>query len=339
RTNQMFDVYSTYSGTIYARGNWWGFCPPSPSVTFNVDYSDWLCSDPNPKRSQPIVTSPILLSKLASTSVKSSTQDPGMNDVDTAYRLYLDGAYHEALLAFETVVSNYPETFAGRRALVFIEKTLEKLGRSEETLARLMNASATYRGMSVGLFADARSAYQYIKRGQYEDAVAHTAGVVQQNADTTLVKFALYDLGSIHWYCLGDTKKGTQYFSQLVALFPHGPLSESALVTMGESASASAKQQVTSASTEPASDQLVLQNYPNPFNPATQFTYHVAAEGFVALKVYDLLGREVAVLVNEEKLPGRYSAIWHASNVPTGLYFTRLEQNGKFLTRKVLLVR
>ncbi|MGH2567437.1 MAG: hypothetical protein ACRDGA_03790, partial [Bacteroidota bacterium] len=141
RTNQMFDVYSTYSGTIYARGNWWGICPPSPSVTFNVDYSEWLCSDPNPKLSQPVVTVPISLSGVssasltASPSVKNSAspgdpalgRDPEMADVDAAYQLYLAGEYQEALQAFEALVANYPETFAGRRALVFVEKALVKL--------------------------------------------------------------------------------------------------------------------------------------------------------------------------------------------------------------------
>ena len=81
------------------------------------------------------------------------------------------------------------------------------------------------------------------------------------------------------------------------------------------------------------------QNYPNPFNPATQFRYNIQHTGFVSLKVFDLLGREVAVLVNEEKLPGSYSVSWNAGNMPSGVYFSRLESNGSSLMQKMMLVR
>jgi hypothetical protein len=81
---------------------------------------------------------------------------------------------------------------------------------------------------------------------------------------------------------------------------------------------------VPPASTEiPTSTQL-LQNYPNPFNPSTHFQFAIAKFGFVSLKVYDLLGREVATLLNERKSPGVYNVVWDASSYPSGIYFYRL---------------
>ena len=69
------------------------------------------------------------------------------------------------------------------------------------------------------------------------------------------------------------------------------------------------------------------QNYPNPFNPTTNFGLRIADFGFVSLKVYDVLGREVAALVNEVKQPGVYSVTWDASSsgLPSGLYYYRME--------------
>ena len=80
------------------------------------------------------------------------------------------------------------------------------------------------------------------------------------------------------------------------------------------------------------------QNYPNPFNPTTTMEFQIPPSpfsqkgekgGFVNLIVYDILGREIAILVNEEKPPGFYTVQWNASNFPSGVYFYRLTI-GKF---------
>ncbi|MDE3058302.1 MAG: T9SS type A sorting domain-containing protein [Bacteroidota bacterium] len=68
----------------------------------------------------------------------------------------------------------------------------------------------------------------------------------------------------------------------------------------------------------------VSQNYPNPFNPTTQINYQLPANCRVTLKVYDVLGREIATLVDEEKPSGFYSVQWDAHNVSSGIYFYRI---------------
>lgn len=67
------------------------------------------------------------------------------------------------------------------------------------------------------------------------------------------------------------------------------------------------------------------QNYPNPFNPTTNFEFRIAKFGLVRLSVSDLLGREVAVLVNEEKPAGSFTVRWDASRFPSGVYFYKLK--------------
>jgi hypothetical protein len=69
----------------------------------------------------------------------------------------------------------------------------------------------------------------------------------------------------------------------------------------------------------------VFQNYPNPFNPSTTIRYQLPTTGRVTIKVFDLLGQEVATLVHEQKQAGNYSVEWNASNVPSGVYFYRTE--------------
>ncbi len=83
----------------------------------------------------------------------------------------------------------------------------------------------------------------------------------------------------------------------------------------------------------------IAQNYPNPFNPTTAIQFEVPKSGFVSLKVFDVLGREIALLVNEEKPPGRYSVQWDATGFGSGAYFYRLESNGRREIRKMLLMK
>jgi hypothetical protein len=81
------------------------------------------------------------------------------------------------------------------------------------------------------------------------------------------------------------------------------------------------------------------QNYPNPFNPATTINYSIPEAGNVEMKVYDILGNEVATLVNEAKAPGNYSAVFDASTFASGIYIYTLRANNFVQTKKMILVK
>ena len=81
------------------------------------------------------------------------------------------------------------------------------------------------------------------------------------------------------------------------------------------------------------------QNYPNPFNPTTAISYQLTAISFVTLKVFDLVGRDVATLVSEELTPGNYTCQWNAAGLPSGVYFYRLEAGSYVETKKLVLLR
>ncbi len=81
------------------------------------------------------------------------------------------------------------------------------------------------------------------------------------------------------------------------------------------------------------------QNYPNPFNPTTQIRYQLTETEFVTLKVYDVLGREVATLVNGYRSAGSYTVTFDASRLPSGVYFYRLIAGSYSATKKMLMIR
>jgi hypothetical protein len=81
------------------------------------------------------------------------------------------------------------------------------------------------------------------------------------------------------------------------------------------------------------------QNYPDPFNPSTKIVYRIPKSGIVRLVVYDILGREVAVLVNQFQQPDEYRIDWNASNFPSGVYFYKLQAGDFVQTKKMILIK
>jgi hypothetical protein len=81
------------------------------------------------------------------------------------------------------------------------------------------------------------------------------------------------------------------------------------------------------------------QNYPNPFNPTTTIRFSLKTKSFVSLKVYDILGRQVTTLVNEEMSAGNFSRIWNAANISSGIYFYRLQAGSFMDTKKLVLLK
>lgn len=81
------------------------------------------------------------------------------------------------------------------------------------------------------------------------------------------------------------------------------------------------------------------QNYPNPFNPVTMIKFALPKASFVTLKVYDMLGREVAELVNGQKSAGQYIVDFNASSLTSGIYFYRLETNGFVDVKRMVVLK
>ena len=84
---------------------------------------------------------------------------------------------------------------------------------------------------------------------------------------------------------------------------------------------------------------ILYQNYPNPFNPLTIISYQIPKEGFVTLKICDVLGKEVATLVSESKSTGRYKVNFNASNLASGVYLYQLKVNDFVATKKFVLLK
>ena len=84
---------------------------------------------------------------------------------------------------------------------------------------------------------------------------------------------------------------------------------------------------------------ILKQNYPNPFNPSTRINYTIPKTSFVNLKIYNVLGKEVATLVNEIKPAGNYEVLFNGSNLASGVYFYKMEADKFSSTKKFILLK
>jgi mannan endo-1,4-beta-mannosidase len=90
---------------------------------------------------------------------------------------------------------------------------------------------------------------------------------------------------------------------------------------------------------EQPSEFKLYSNYPNPFNPATVIQYDLPKAGLVNLRVFDVLGREVATLINEQKQPGRYRVNFSAKGLSSGVYFYRIQSGSSVSVKKMILMK
>lgn len=187
-----------------------------------------------------------------------------------------------------------------------------------------------------------------IFKGKLRPHVDFDAHNITGPAPLTVSFFSRAWLGaqSVQWD-FGDGSGSTQnnpqhtyqqpgvYTVTLTATGPTGSVSERkiGLVRVEQPTSVSAKDEAL-----PQRFQL-YQNYPNPFNATTTIEYALPQAAHVTLKVFNLLGEEVATLVDARKEPGRYRATWDAQGLASGVYVYKLEANSRTLIRKLLLLK
>jgi len=87
------------------------------------------------------------------------------------------------------------------------------------------------------------------------------------------------------------------------------------------------------------SDFSLLQNYPNPFNPVTNIKFDIPQRSIVKISIYDILGKDISVLVNEELNPGTFEVNWDASNFPSGVYFYKIVTDDFTESKKMVLIK
>jgi len=180
-----------------------------------------------------------------------------------------------------------------------------------------------------------------IKAKDETKAIKEIDNLLKKYPEHVLVIDWLYSKGIIYKYGLEEPTKAEAMFKLVIEKYPDRPTAESAREELEGMGQKPLEKEVAT-TREPGA--LSVQNYPNPFNPETTIQFTLPEQGRVTLKIFDVMGREVKTLVDEERFAGPYTALWDGKDtfgrsVASGMYFYQIRFKDNVLTKKFTLMR
>ncbi|HUI28935.1 MAG TPA: protease pro-enzyme activation domain-containing protein [Candidatus Acidoferrales bacterium] len=352
-----WNIYFT-SGppALSAYQNYWGVYP-NPSGTFmlgsgsSVIYTNPLPTDPwtgiplpsvqskgvaNASTSESVSSANSLDRTLTATnseSVSSSPVDPLLQGVE----LRANGKFNEAKDFFMSYLDRHPENQAA-----YVD--LYNCANSETTpdLIRYFKSLSRQAGNEQVILLS----YLYLKQGQIDSAKGVNSDIITYNPNTSLAARAELNAFYIALYNENNPSSASTILKQIesqASLLTPLELSDAqtALKNYVDPKTGTMPNFQSTEELDPVELQAneLGQNYPNPFNPTTKIAYDLSKGGYVTLKVYDVLGREVAKLVNEDQGIGIHFANFDGSRFASGVYFYRLTAPGINQVKKMLLTK
>ena len=342
--NDRYDVLANNAG-VYVRGNWWGQAPPDQSRFYAhnggwIDYQNWRpyadfncwpdagCPEcpPGPLS----IGSELSIARIS--EGMSSTGAEGFSEVlNRAGWSRFKKQFADAKNLYKNVLARSKKQEERQRALVGLLELFRD--SNDESLLADVEQYGSAPGKT-GIVANEILIGLYAATGRYAEAKLLARSHKTKHAGTEHEKFALIELVSLAAHTETERATAQAAFRELLQKYPDTDKGLLVAINPGVPMDGSAR----TASLELDGSEL-LANYPNPFNPSTTISFRVQVAGFTSLKVYDVLGREIVTLVNQQKEPGIHSVTWDAGHLPSGMYFYRLETAGKSVVRKMALVR
>lgn len=327
--NILYNAVAEVNSGVWAEGDWWGV--QGQAVLVYYDGSSWV-EDLYPLNGmgQCYGSGPMQAGTGTDTSLTPSvltlaSQALATNDTASAIQLYIKavsaGTINQRQSAFAELYLVLRDSKNPN-----IDQIIESCGLTATDLKDLANDLLLK---------------SYIVKGRFEDAKTLSASIISQYPGKVQERDALIQLSSLMAFDPKYTDVSMDAVLQLKAKF--APSVEPAFfAAFGVSTAPIAISQRKKMETETIADTIEtfgLASYPNPFNPSTQLQYQIQRGGYVSLKVYDILGREVASLVHEMKNAGKYTVSWNAARLASGIYYARLESSGRVAIQKLLFMK
>jgi len=357
--------YPTISSTLYAECDWWGSYPPnsslfyvSSSCTGNFTYP--ISSDPWSGKPLPSIKKG---NNLGENSVKVSRNSPTESNQNS------NSTIGETNLAGQMSLSD--------SLLIGVEMLgLHKNKDAENFFMSYLNKHPNNQAAYVELYACADSettpsiiqyfktlppqadkehklalSYLYLRQGNSILAKSVNDAIINSNSNTSLGLIAKLNNFYIALYNNNDPQRASVLINDLenkaslitptkisnaehaLAYYVNPQTGVMPKLTIGQSAN-----NFTTLTSLTKQSEL-MENYPNPFNPTTKINYQLSKNGYVSLKVYDILGREVASLVNENKQAGNYSIVFDASKLSSGIYIYTIHANDYVQSKKMIVMK
>jgi tetratricopeptide (TPR) repeat protein len=356
-SNTSYAIVAAYSSVIKAQYNWWGTNPSF--LTQNggsIDTSHALTSNPNGGMGKASV--------MANSDPEGNEYEVPVGQVvsvsDTAQIFDLE--FEEALGNmckgnYENAIGQYSQKFKKekntRKRIYALEQLAEchRLAEKNDFIDFLGRDIRPGLSKNSELYAKTLELENLflISDGKYEKAIENYTTLRNNfTGNEGIYKQALYNMWYIYYIEQGDTVKAKGCFGELQTRYPDDDLTLHCRVLLGEIDSpgrfttprghALGKGDATS-KVEVPDTYALFENYPNPFNPTTSIGYQIPEEGFVTIRIFDVIGREISTLVNQSQKPGKYSVEFNGANLSSGMYFYQLRVNDFVSTKKMMLVK
>ena len=348
------EVYSEATQEVTATYNWWGEYPPNPiHFVGDVDYSNWLTSDPN---SNPHGLYKIIAGDSTANFTNSTNDSPkdAQEHFYKGYKLEAAKKYQEAISEYEYVIDKYPECSDALLALVRLPRCYEKLGKRDEASVYLENVVQKNNTIELGGMATELQVPSFVQQGDYKQALSLYDDIMKNYPQTELAKQALFGTWHIHFDLTKDKEAAKAAMDQYSSIYGEDENLLFMKLAVGEitleNAPKLAKQWLvddketehTSALVPPQKFELEG-NYPNPFNPETSIKYALPEAIHVSVEIYNVLGQKIITLLDADMPQGYHVVKWNGRNstgqkVSAGIYLVRMKAGSFEKTQKMTLL-
>lgn len=340
-------INATNYCTINAQKDWWNYTtsPYYSNTYFSRDSSSTISANPglssDPNAGRAIV---IGNDNQGTTATASLSMQGNDDDLANALDKEKDKKYDEAIPLFLKVFKNNKDGLLGSYALCKIEECFTQGNRKDyQTYSNSEIKPFIKEGSENYALALDLETHQFINAGLYKSAINNLLTILQKNSvNAAIEKNTLFTLGAFYHLFYGDEISSDTYFEELKRKYPNDELVNQIKTIKGLgviSNNLEPNAELMPVTSEEKSSGLTISNYPNPFNPATTISFSLPKSGPASLKVYNLLGQEVALLINEELSAGRHQVKFDASRLASGIYVYILKANDFTATKKMILMK
>jgi len=342
--NNQYDLVADNSSTIYAYG---GYASANPAP-ISGQYVTWgsysACSLPkstvivdNNKEKDPGYEEFQKIVKQCSDLLKRIKKENKENEkVElTAY----SKDYNKAINNFKNFVDKNPSSVFAKSAILMSAHMYKQQSDYEGFKSYLETICKNEKLVNINGILKRLLMDYYSHRKDYARTLALADEITKENtSDGELTSDVLYAKGLIYEYSLDKKEEAKKIYTEIVSDYADKSIYRMAkqqLMNMGIEVAEKKSQDLT------GSDELIFSssNYPNPFNPSTTISYSLPEDGKVQIKVFDVLGREVATLMDGFDSKGKHSIVWNGSNVSSGIYFYSITFKNQTINKKMLMIK
>ena len=243
------------------------------------------------------------------------------------------GDFNKAQLLLEQLFEENKDNNLTRFIIVQLGDCINNLKGDLSAYAKNKKIDSKYDALINELKADKKA-----NDGEIETAIKMYEEIIKTKPEAEIEKSTLFKTAVLHESFNNDKQTAEKYYDELIKKYPEDELSKFIYLKRGQLYNAKNNYVINSESAKEESFSLE-QNNPNPFNPTTKITFTLSSKDVVKLKVYDILGREIAVLAEGQYEVGKHAIEFNASNLPSGVYFYNLTTSTSSVTKKMLLLK